>query len=55
MVVTVVMIAGFKRVFQLAILIGRQQRSTHHHMMLRAVHVAERQIHHLIDDLNGVL
>ena len=37
------------------VFVGGQQRGTHHHVMLRPVHMAKRHGHHLLDDLDGVL
>ena len=36
------------------VLVGSQQRRAHHHMVFRAVHVAERHRHHLPDEGNRV-
>ena len=37
-----------------SVFIGGQQRGTHHHMMLRPVHMAKGHSHHFLDDRDGV-
>ena len=36
------------------VFVGGQQRGAHHHMVFRAVHVAERHCHHLPDEGDGI-
>lgn len=37
------------------VFVGGQQRGTHHHVMLRPVHMAKRHGHHFFDDPDGGL